>query len=318
MFTSILSHPRSLALRILLPRTVTIAFLSVFTLCSFQCTKRESGSHSGDGNADMGGKNTSLSRVHLPAQLMVFGEVVPLDIAEVQERCERELYLNLQTPGQLVLHIKRSGRYFELFSTLAKEMGVPADVQYLSVAESALFMTRSQKDAVGLWQFMEGTARSYGLRIDDYVDERKHVEKSTRAAFHYLKDAYRMFGSWTLAAAAYNMGMEGVRSAMESQHTTTYFDTYLNDETSRYVPRIAIIKEIMEHGDRYGIMVPPDRLYSPAVGRKVVVNSPIPSLSSWAEQRKCSYKDLKLCNPWILGSSLPHGRWEIFVPEKRS
>lgn len=316
MFTHFPSPLHARVLKLLVSRATTLAFLGIIAAWSLQCTKRESHPGSGDGSADVGGIHTSLSRVQLPSTLTVFGEVIPLDITEVHERCERELYLNLQTPGQLILQIKRSGRYFELFSTLSKEMGVPADVRYLSVAESALFMTRSQKDAVGLWQFMEGTARSYGLRIDDYVDERKHVEKSTRAALRYLKDAYRLFGSWTLAAAAYNMGMEGVRSAMESQHTTTYFDTYLNDETSRYVPRIAIIKEIMEHGDRYGVSVPSDRLYSPAISRTVVVTGTIHNLASWAEQQKCSYKDVKLSNPWILGSSLPHGRWEILVPGK--
>ncbi|MFN4769884.1 MAG: lytic transglycosylase domain-containing protein [Candidatus Kapaibacterium sp.] len=259
----------------------------------------------------------SAAQADLPVQMQLFGESIPLHNAEVKERCERELYVNLQTAGQLALNIKRSARYFELFSKLAKDNGVPDDIKYLAVAESALFMTRSQKDAVGLWQFMEPTARSYGLRVDAYVDERKHVEKSTRAALRYMKDAYRMFGSWILAAAAYNMGMEGVRSSMESQGTVDYFSTYFNDETSRYVPRIAVIKELMEHSEQYGIVVPENKRYNNSLTRVVIESNSVSNLAAWALKRGVSYKDVKLLNPWILGSSLPHphGRWEIVIPE---
>jgi hypothetical protein len=260
---------------------------------------------------------SALAQAELPATMSLFGENIPLNNAEVKERCERELYVNMQTAGQLVLNIKRSARYFELFSKLAKDNGVPDDIKYLAVAESALFMTRSQKDAVGLWQFMEPTARAYGLRVDAYVDERKHVEKSTRAALRYMKDAYRMFGSWLLAAAAYNMGMEGVRASMESQGTGDYFSTYFNDETSRYVPRIAVIKELMEHSDHYGLYVPEEHRYNNTATRIVAETGPINNLAAWAQKHGASYKDVKLLNPWILGTSLPHphGRWDITIPE---
>ncbi|MFM8472010.1 MAG: lytic transglycosylase domain-containing protein [Candidatus Kapaibacterium sp.] len=299
--------------RILLPIAASI---SLFVLPG--CDRHRSDGAPASDEKNIVSYNAALSRVRLPSALTVFGEVVPLDDADVRERCERELYLNLQTPGQLILNIKRSGRYFALFSTLAKEYGVPDDVRYLAVAESALYMTRSQKDAVGLWQFLEGTARSYGLRVDDQVDERKHVEKSTRAALRYLKDAYRIFGSWTLAAASYNMGMEGVRSSLKTQHSTDYFSTYLNDETSRYVPRIAVIKELMQHGDRYGLFIPDERRYADTGVRTVTEAGSVSDLAAWAKGHGCSYKDVKLLNPWILGASLPHprGRWEILLPEK--
>lgn len=299
-------------------RTSIPGVIGICLLLSSGCTQRRADGTPPSGEHQVVSGIASLSKVRLPSSMTVFGEPIPLDNTEVRERCERELYLNLQAPGQLILNIKRSGRYFALFSAIAKEQGIPDDVRYLAVAESALYMTRSQKDAVGLWQFLEGTAQSYGLRVDDFVDERKHVTKSTRAAFRYLKDAYRLFGSWTLAAASYNMGMEGVRSSLRLQRTTNYFDTYLNDETSRYVPRIAIIKELMEHGDRYGLSVPSGQQYADPDTRTVVETGPISDLAAWAQKHACSYKEVKLLNPWILGGALPHprGRWEILVPKK--
>ena len=90
-----------------------------------------------------------LSNVPFPETLTFCGEKVPLDIPEVRERAEREFYLNLQTPGQLILYIKRAGRFFPLFEQMFKEENVPDDLKYLAVAESALFMARSPKDAIG-------------------------------------------------------------------------------------------------------------------------------------------------------------------------
>jgi len=144
-----------------------------------------------------------ISSVKMPEHLQWCGEQVPLDIPEVRERAEREFYLLLQRPGQLILYIKRSGRYFPLFERIIKENGMPEDLKYLSVAESALYMSRSSKGAVGLWQFIPSTARHYGLAVNDLVDERRNVEKSTKAAMKYLKQGYKSHKSWMMAAAGY-------------------------------------------------------------------------------------------------------------------
>lgn len=262
---------------------------------------------------------TYLCSMQLPENLSFCGEKVPLDIPEVRERAEREFYVNLQMPGQLILNIKRSGRYFALFERIFKEEGVPDDLKYLALAESALFMARSPKDAVGLWQFIEGTARRYGLRVDDEVDERKHVEKSTRAAVAYLKHAYKQLGSWTLAAAAYNQGTDGTLDDVSFQNKNSYYDLFLNDETSRYILRIVVLKELMEHASSYGISINESEMYkAPSYTLSKEYNA-IPDLSQWAQENGSSYKDVKILNPWIRRRSLPKppkgGYWEIALPK---
>jgi hypothetical protein len=258
-----------------------------------------------------------LSNVPFPKTLSFCGEKVPLDIPEVRERAEREFYLNLQTPGQLILYIKRAGRYFPIFEQMLKQENVPEDLKYLAVAESALFMARSPKDAVGVWQFMEPTARSMGLRVDEFIDERRHVGKSTKAAIQYLKSGYAASKSWSLAAAGYNMGHGGVKENIDFQKGETFYDLFLNEETSRYVLRIAVIKELMEHAERYGLSLSEEDVYKPSKVKTVMVDRAITDLADWALNNGTTYKDIKLLNPWILKRTLPApkgGAYYIDVP----
>jgi len=261
-----------------------------------------------------------ISSLTLPEKLELCGERIPLEIPEVRERAEREFYLLLQQPGQVILYLKRSGRYFPMFERIIKEYNMPDDIKYLSVAESALYQARSAKDAVGLWQFIEGTARAYGLRVDKEVDERRHPEKSTRAAMQYLRRAYNRFNNWLVAFASYNMGAEGVANNLDFQGTNNYFDLFLNEETSRYIFRIAIIKEIMENPEKYGFKVPSWERYKPDRTRKIKVSSSIANLAEWAKSQGTTYKDVKILNPWILGRSLPTPKstedWVVEIPEK--
>lgn len=256
-----------------------------------------------------------ISRVKLPSKLDFCGELVPLENPEVKERAEREFYLLLQQPGQLVLYLKRAGKYFSIYEKIIAENNLPDDLKYLSVAESALYQSRSAKNAFGLWQFMEGTAKSYGLRVDEWVDERSHFEKSTRAALKYLKNGKDGFGSWTLAAAGYNMGNSGVRSAMNKQGVNNYYDLYLNEETSRFVFRIVIIKELMKNAAKYGLNFSPGDLYSFGKTKTIKLNTQIDDLQKWALEKNTTYKNLKILNPWMLKDKLPIGNWEIVLPD---
>lgn len=259
-----------------------------------------------------------ISTWKLPTTLSFCGEAVPLDIPEVRERAEREFYLNLQSPGQLILYIKRSARYFPTFERELKSAGAPDDLKYLSVAESALFMVRSAKDAVGLWQFIPATGRAYGLVINDNVDERRNILKSTRAAIAYLKSGRAANGSWANAAAGYNMGHENFRGSKDYQQAREFWDLYLNEETSRYLLRIAVIKHIMEHATEYGIVVPERDRYHPSATRSVVVDDAVSDIAAWARTKNATYKDVKILNPWILGRSLPApssaSGWTIELP----
>jgi hypothetical protein len=245
------------------------------------------------------------------------GERVPLEIPEVRERAEREFYMNLQTPGQIILYLKRSARYFPMYERVLREAKAPQDLRYLSVAESALFMARSSKDAVGLWQFMAGTARDNGLVVDEDVDERRHPERSTRAAIAYLRAGFDSNGSWTNAAAGYNMGHTSFARTRAYQSGTSFYDCYLNEETSRYILRIAVIKHIMERAHDYGIVVPATERYAAERTRRIRVSQAIDNIAAWAAENGTTYKDVKLLNLWILGRKLPapaRGAWEIEVP----
>ncbi len=262
--------------------------------------------------------NHYLSTVKLPEKLDFCGEKIPLEIEEVRERAEREFYLNLQAPGQIILYLKRAGRFFPIYEKIFAEQDVPDDLKYLSVAESALYMSRSPKDAVGLWQFIPSTGRAMGLQIDEYVDERRHTEKSTLAAIKYLKNGYKNTKSWILAAAGYNMGHENLSDNLLFQDVGNYFDLFLNEETSRYILRIVIIKEIMKNPQKYGFNLKPTDLYKPPKFKIIKESSFIANLNEWAKENKTNYKDIKLLNPWILQRRLPSppkGKvWEIAVP----
>jgi len=254
----------------------------------------------------------------LPATLDFCGERVPLDIPEVRERAEREFYVNLQTPGQIILYLKRSGRYFPMYERILNELKAPQDLKYLSVAESALIMSRSPKDAVGLWQFIPATARQFGLIVNDYVDERRHPEKSTRAAIAYLRQGFDSNTSWTNSAAGYNMGHGSLLDNVSYQGKKNFYDLYLNEETSRYILRIAVIKHIMQHAREYGIVVQDKEKYQEEKSRNVSVTDAIPNLAEWAMKNGTTYKNVKLLNPWILGRQLPApvrgSSWEILIP----
>jgi len=258
-----------------------------------------------------------VANAELPHHLSFCGEKVPLNDPEVRERAEREFYLLLQQPGQLVLYIKRSAKYFPIFEKIIKAKGLPEDLKYLSVAESALMMSRSPKDAIGLWQFMEATGKKMGLRIDEYVDERRDVGKSTSAALEYLKQGYNSTNSWTLSAAGYNMGHTGLANALEFQIKKNFYDLYLNEETSRYILRIVLIREIMENPHKYGIKLSKNEMYTIGKTKTIKVQTAIPDIAKWAASKSCSYKDVKILNPWILKQSLNEpkgGSYEILIP----
>lgn len=248
--------------------------------------------------------NTFVSHLQLPDTLYLCGEAVDLTNPELRERAERELLMLMQQNGQIILYLKRSERYFPMYQTYIDRFNLPSDLKYVSVAESALYMSRSSAGAVGLWQIMPATARALGLRVDDYVDERRHPEKSTIAGLQYLAEAYSKFKSWNMAIAAYNRGKNGIADDSEFQMKDNYFDLYLNEETSRYYFRILIIKEIMEHPEKYGYDTSTIHGYHDVDTKDVVVDSAISNLAQWAKEQGTDYKTVKLLNPWILGREL--------------
>ncbi len=238
--------------------------------------------------------------VHVPETFFFMGEKLPLWRFDVHENLDRELLVNSYFHSQTIRFLKLAPRYFTLIEPILREKGVPSDFKYLAVAESNLDPKAvSPAGAVGFWQFLKNTGIEYGLEINKEVDERYHIEKSTRAACDYLLKAYQEYGSWTLVAAAYNSGPGFVKQQMERQKCNNYFDLLLGEETERYVYRIIALKQVLENPELYGFSVDESEKY-PVIETKLVdVKGPLASLTDFAQSEGISYKMLKYFNPWL-------------------
>ncbi len=241
---------------------------------------------------------------YFPTKIEFAGENTPLQIADVRERMDRELVINANLQGTTTLIIKRANRAFPVIEPILNKYGVPDDFKYLAVIESGLINAVSPSGAKGIWQFMPDTAKERGMEVNEIVDERYHLEKSTEAACRYLIDAKNKLGSWTLAAASYNGGMNGVMKQMDIQKVTNYYDLQFTDETARYVFRILALKEIMKHPDIFGFTVAKENLYPKLNSKKVEIDSTITDLASFALKQGINYKILKIHNPWLRDKKL--------------
>ena len=185
--------------------------------------------------------------IELPESMSFCGEEVPLDLFYVRERLERELLVNSYRHSANLLLLKRTTRWFPVMEPLMEKYGLPEDFKYLAMIESELTNAVSPSKAVGFWQFLESTGKEYDLEINKEVDMRYNVEKETVAACKYLKASYRKFGSWTLAAAAFNCGNGRITKTQEEQRVDSYYDMMLPEETQRYMFRILALKLITEN-----------------------------------------------------------------------
>ena len=252
----------------------------------------------------------------LPESLSLCKEPMPLKNRHVWEMLDREFNISVWDRAQVFLWLKRAGRYFPYIEKRLAEAGMPGDLKYLAVAESSLLIQiRSGKGAVGPWQFMTHTARRNGLRKDRRVDERQDFERSTEAALKYLKRLKDIFGTWTLALAAYNCGETRMKKEIKRQKVKDYYSLKLPQETERFVFRIAAIKIIMENPKRYGYSLTPERIYRPINCDSVPIKLPVPlPITDVARALGTTFKVLKDLNPQILGYFLPTGHYTLRVP----
>jgi hypothetical protein len=250
----------------------------------------------------------------IPDSVSFAGEPIPLEYFDVRENLERELLVNSYFHSQTIRFIKLAPRYFSIIEPILKKNGIPDDFKFLAVAESNLDPKAvSPAKAVGMWQFLEGTAKEYGLEINNEIDERYHVEKSTSAACDYLKKAYEKFGSWTLVASAYNAGRAYTLTQMEKQNISNYFDLLLGEETERYVFRILALKLVLEHPENYGFNIPDDKKYPVIPTRDIEVKGPVISFADFAKANGTNYKLLKMFNPWLRGPDLTNKYRKTYV-----
>jgi hypothetical protein len=201
--------------------------------------------------------------------------------------------------------MKRAARWFPVFEPILKQYGIPDDFKYLAVIESGLANVVSPAQAAGFWQFIESTGKAYGLRIEQGIDERYDPIFSTHAACRFLLDAKKEFGSWAMAAAAYNMGTNGLRKQVQQQGLSQYYELWLNQETSRYLPRLIAAKYIFEHPKSYGYRLTEAQKYGTLTNRTIRIDSAVKDVAQWARSMGYSYKVFRTHNPWIRSYSLP-------------
>jgi hypothetical protein len=235
----------------------------------------------------------------LPEKMDFCGEEIPLQDFDVKERIDREFLVNTFWHSATLLYLKRANRWFPIIEPILKQNSIPDDFKYMAVAESGLINSVSPETATGFWQLMEASAKKYGLEVNKEVDERYNVEKSTQAACDYLKEAHAKFESWTLSAASYNMGLDGIENQFVRQRTKNYFNMMLNEETYRFIARIVTLKEIFRNPQKYGFYFSKSDLYPQIDTYEILVNYPILDLADFARQHGINYKILKIFNPWL-------------------
>jgi len=235
----------------------------------------------------------------LPSYISFSDEETPLDIFYVKESLDREMLVNSYWHSSTILLLKRANRWFPVIDPILEENNIPEDFKYLALIESGFTKAVSARGAAGFWQFMEKTAREYKLEVNSNVDERYNVEKSTKAACQYFLDRYEEYQNWTLVAASYNAGKRRISESLEKQQADSYYDLYLNEETSRYIYRILAIKTIYEDPEMYGFQLSERDLYQELQFTEIEVDKPINDLVAFAQQYGMNYKLLKELNPWL-------------------
>jgi len=212
----------------------------------------------------------------------------------------------------------RSGRYMPMIAKVLNQEGLPEELGYLALLESEFVVnTTSRNGAVGLWQFIASTAKRYGLRIDEWIDERRDPVKSTRAAAAYLKDLHDYYGRWYLATAAYNAGPGNVDKALQQSGAKDFWHikpkAQLTEETRNFVPKFVAISLIAMNPGQYGL--DGVRYAAPLDYEEVELKTPT-RLAALAQSAETDLRDLKSLNPALLRDRTPpsDGDFKIKLP----
>ncbi len=266
-------------------------------------------------------KNYRILAPELPDKASFAGEEAPLDIYYVRESLEREILAGTFMHTSSILMFKRAHRWFPVIEPILKKNGIPDDFKYLALAESNLSNVVSPAKAEGFWQFLKTTGQEFGLEITEEVDERYHVEKATEAACRYFRKAHGIYGNWTLVAASFNRGLDGLNDALKNQKVDNYYDLFLNEETARYLFRILAIKEIYLNPVKYGFFLRSSDFYPRVPTVTIKVDSSVTDLPGFALRHQVTYRVLREFNPWLRRYTLTNRKgktYEIVLPEEGS
>ena len=257
--------------------------------------------------------NYHIYPVSIPKKVSFAGEEIILDEDDLIERMDKEFLVNTYWQSNTILLIKKSNKYFPQIEKILIEEGVPTDFKYLALIESGLDNVTSPRGAKGFWQIMKTTGKEYGLEINSNVDERYNLNLSTRLACKYLKKAKDKFGTWTLAAAAYNRGINGVQNEITKHNQTRYGNILFGEETKRYVFRIIALKNIVESPESFGFFIKEEQMYKPTKYEELKVDIPIYNISDFSKKLGLSYKNFKIHNPWLLENHLNNKSKKVYT-----
>ena len=253
-----------------------------------------------DGEKPAGNKPVQVATPFVIPEMMSFaGEQVPLGNFDTRESLDREILVNAYWHSRTLLLLKKSKRFFAAIEPVLKKYGIPEDFKYIPLAESGFENIVSPAGASGVWQILENTAKEYGLEVNNEVDERYHLEKSTEVACKFFLESYNEYKNWTLAAASYNVGRKGIQYQIDRQQVSNYYDLLLNEETARYIFRILAFKLIAENPQQFGFQLEEDDYYPALPLFEVKVDSSISNFAEFAGLYSINYKILKFFNPWL-------------------
>lgn len=252
--------------------------------------------------------------LQVPKEVRFADEVIPLDRYDLRERMDRELMAFTYMHSSTLLTLKRANRYFPVIEPILRKNGLPDDLKYLAIIESSLNpLAYSRAGAAGMWQFMKGTGRDFGLEVNNNIDERYHLEKSTEAACDYLKQAYAKYGSWLCVAASYNAGQARISSQLEKQGVDRAVDLWLVEETARYMFRLLAAKAVFNQPQQYGFLLKRQDLYPPIPYTTDTITTGIADLAAYAKGKNITYAQLKDANPWLRDNFLQNKSGRTYV-----
>ena len=257
--------------------------------------------------------NFNISKINIPVNLNFCNEEIPSNNFEIQKNLEKEFFNNTYWKSNSTVLFAKAQKWFPYIEPILEQQGVPNDFKYLAVIESHLSNIASSAGAAGFWQLLPKSARAYDIEVTEFVDERYDVEKATLAACKHIKDAYAQFKNWTLAAAAYNMGIGGIQKALTKQNATNYFSLLLNAETKSFVYRILAYKTLFSSPAHFGIKKKKWDYFQKIPMQYFKIDSSITNLSNLAKHIKCSKSLIKFFNPWLLQNTLPNPNKKTYV-----
>lgn len=309
--------PRTMNVRLFPKVIVLLALLLGGALCIHLLTFSMAGTDTDLDYQRQFNERYRIFSLTLPERIVFCEEAMPLDKIDVRERMDRELLVNTYWQSNSILAHKRAHRWFPVIEPILAEEGVPDDLKYVALSESGLTNITSPVGAVGFWQFMKETATAHGLEVNDEVDERYNVVRATRAACKYLREAKEKYGTWSMAAASYDLGPAGLDRQIGRQKVSDYYSMLLPEETSRYMFRVLALKTILSDPERFGFHLREKDLYQPYRTRSITITGPVPDWADFATQNGTDYKTLKLLNPWLRDTKLTNAQgktYEILLP----